>query len=163
MTELQWGGRCSQSSYSGLGTGISASAFIKHGISTDIVEIDPAVYDAATEYFGLEVAEPDKVHIMDGRSFVMRQKHTRAEAPANEKSDEGLFDFVIHDLFSGGGVPGHLFTLRFWQDLVQIIKPDAVVAVVSYSLPETNYDEIHTDSVRISPGSCNPTRPRPST
>ncbi|KIP12728.1 hypothetical protein PHLGIDRAFT_97360 [Phlebiopsis gigantea 11061_1 CR5-6] len=115
----------------GLGAGISTNAFIKHGVSTTIVEIDQAVYDAATEYFGLKVAEPEKVHITDGRGFVIQTRRALEEArQAGEPVDEsGLYDYVVHDLFSGGGVPGHLFTLRFWQDLRQIIKSDAVVAV----------------------------------
>jgi hypothetical protein len=114
---------------SGLGTGISTSAFIKHGVSATIVEIDPAVYAAATEYFGLEVLEPEKVYIMDGRSFVVQTIANESTTDVDSRPE--LFDYVIHDLFSGGGVPGHLFTLRFWEDLTKIIKPDAVVAVVS--------------------------------
>lgn len=117
---------------SGLGTGIAASSFIKHGVSTTIVEVDRAVYDAATEYFGLEVAEPEKVHIKDGRSFVIQRIANTTAADDSSKAEYEPFDFVIHDLFSGGGVPGHLFTVRFWQDLTKIIKPDAVVAVVSH-------------------------------
>ena len=86
-----------------------------------------------TEYFGLEVAEPEKVHIMDGRSFVIQRLENITNVEEDSKEAYEPFDLVIHDLFSGGGVPGHLFTLRFWQDLAKIIKPDAVVAVVSLS------------------------------
>ncbi|EKM59323.1 uncharacterized protein PHACADRAFT_249744 [Phanerochaete carnosa HHB-10118-sp] len=113
----------------GLGTGIAASSFIKRGVSTTIVEVDQAVYDAATEYFGLEVAEPDKVYISDGRGFVIQRTENTTSADDGSKAEYDPFDFVIHDLFSGGGVPSHLFTLRFWQDLTKIIKPDAVVTV----------------------------------
>lgn len=113
----------------GLGTGIAASSFIKRDISTTIVEVDQAVYDAATEYFGLEVAEPDKVYIGDGRGFVVRRAANITDATAASEAQYEPFDFVVHDVFSGGGVPGHLFTLRFWEDLTKIIKPDAVVVV----------------------------------
>lgn len=149
---------------SGLGAGISTNAFIKHGVSTTIVEIDQAVYDAATEYFGLKVAEPEKVHITDGRGFVIQTRRALEEArQAGEPVDEsGLYDYVVHDLFSGGGVPGHLFTLRFWQDLRQIIKSDAVVAVVSFT---DNVARIYVDQDpdRILRESWSQTLPRPST
>ena len=115
--------------YSGLGTGIAASAFIKHGISTSIVEIDPAVYEAATLYFGLEIAEPEKVSIMDARAWVAQKSANLTEN--NTNADDELFDYVIHDCFSGGSVPGHMFTKSFWEDLSKIVKPDGVIAVVS--------------------------------
>ena len=97
------------------------------------MEIDPAVYEAATEYFGLEVPEPEKVYIQDGRSFVIQTLENSTSTETDSKPE--LFDYVIHDLFSGGSVPAHLFTLRFWEDLTKIIKPDAVVVVVSPYLP----------------------------
>ena len=115
--------------YSGLGTGIAAQSFIKHNISSTIVEIDPAVYEAATEYFGLVVPQPDRVAIMDARSWVMER--SRNVTNTGMGSSEGLFDYVVHDVFSGGGVPSHLFTQPFWRELNKIIKPEGVVAVVS--------------------------------
>lgn len=52
--------------------------------------------------------------------------------------DEGSiapkFTYVVHDLFSGGSVPSHLFTTQFWDELKAIIHPDGVVAVVSMSI-----------------------------
>ena len=112
--------------HSGLGTGISASAFIQHGLSTTVVELDPAVVDAAKTYFGFKPTDPKKVHTTDARSFVSSQLR-QAGKP---KTPSETFDIVIHDVFSGGGVPAHLFTVAFWQDLAKIMKPDGVVAVV---------------------------------
>ena len=128
------------------------------------MEIDQAVYDAATEYFGLKVAEPEKVHIMDGRRFVIQTRRALEEArEAGEPVDESkLYDYVVHDLFSGGGVPGHLFTLRFWQDLRKIIKSDAVVAVVSLTNGAIIICVDHYLS-RISRGNLSRTPRRPST
>jgi hypothetical protein len=40
---------------------------------------------------------------------------------------------VVHDCFSGGGVPQHMFTMEFWDDLKSVIHEDGVVAVVSYA------------------------------
>ncbi|TFK71758.1 spermidine synthase [Pluteus cervinus] len=108
----------------GLGTGISATAFQRHGISTTIVEIDPAVYDAARNYFGLPDPGPGKVFLEDARGWVERQ---RASIESGETQTR--FDFVVHDCFSGGGVPQHIFTSEFWEDVKKILTPDGIVVV----------------------------------
>lgn len=57
----------------------------------------------------------------------MRKKKTQLE----QGSKDPKFTYVIHDLFSGGGVPAHLFTSQFWEELKAIMHPEGVVAVVS--------------------------------
>lgn len=111
----------------GLGAGISADALVRHGISTTIVEIDPAVYDAARKYFGLEYPGDDHVFLEDARNWVYNR---RVAIQSADKKSPSTFDIIIHDCFSGGGVPQHLFSVEFWNDLKQIMKPDGVVAVV---------------------------------
>ena len=110
----------------GLGTGIATTALKNHGLETTIVEIDPAVYDAARTYFGVPDPGEGRVFLQDARGFTWHRKKKL-------ESGENLpkFDVVIHDVFSGGGVPGHLFTLEFWNDLKDIMKEDGVVVVVS--------------------------------
>jgi hypothetical protein len=83
-------------SRSGLGTGISATAFNRHGISTTIVEIDPAVYDAARLFFGLPNHLPEDVFLEDARTWAARR------ANVTRGNQEALFDIVVHDCFSGG-------------------------------------------------------------
>src|SRR5687767_220172 len=48
--------------HSGLGIGTTPSAFVKHGIDTTIVEIDPAVHEFAQKYFDLRENNPAAVH-----------------------------------------------------------------------------------------------------
>jgi spermidine synthase len=110
----------------GLGTGIATTALKNHGFETTVVEIDPAVYDAARTYFGLPDPGEGRVFLQDARGFIWHRKR-------NLESGEDLpkFDVVIHDVFSGGGVPGHLFTLEFWNDLKDTMKEDGVAVVVS--------------------------------
>ena len=110
----------------GLGTGIVATALRNHGLETTIVEIDPAVYDAARTYFGLPDSGEGRVFLQDARGFTRNRKR-RSESG----EDLNKFDAVIHDVFSGGGVPGHLFTLEFWNDLKYSMKEDGVLVVVS--------------------------------
>jgi len=110
----------------GLGTGIATTALKNHGFETTIVEIDPAVYDAARTFFGLPDPGEGRVFLQDARGFTRQRK---------QKLDSGedlpKFDVVIHDVFSGGGVPGHLFASEFWNDLKGTMKEDGVAVVVS--------------------------------
>lgn len=97
---------------------------MRHGVDTTIVEIDPAVYNAAKTYFGLPDPGEDKVFLQDARGWVARRKDCVKEGKCP------LFDAAIHDCFSGGGVPQHIFTLEFWNDLRSIMHPDGVLVLV---------------------------------
>ena len=111
----------------GLGTGIASTALRNHGIETTIVEIDPAVYDAARTYFGLPDPGDGRVFLQDARGFI---RHRKRKLEAGE--DLPKFDLVIHDVFSGGGLPGHLFTSEFWGELKGTMKEDGVAVVVGF-------------------------------
>jgi len=113
----------------GLGAGISASALIKHNLSTTVIEIDPAVYEAAIKYFGMPVLGPGHIFLEDARSWIQRH-HAEVIRTQSERHQEDLYDIVIHDCFSGGGVPEHIFTVEFWEELKSIMHPDGLVAVV---------------------------------
>jgi len=113
----------------GLGTGIAITALKNHGFETTVVEIDPAVYDAARTYFGLREPGEGRVFLQDARGFTRNRKRKLESG-----EDLPKFDVVIHDVFSGGGVPGHLFTSEFWNDLKDTMAEDGVVAVVSHSV-----------------------------
>ncbi|KAF8913768.1 spermine/spermidine synthase [Gymnopilus junonius] len=108
----------------GLGTGISTTAFARHGISTTIIEIDPAVYRAAHTFFGLSDPGADRIFLQDARTWVSEKI-----ANVETQQPETLFDFVVHDCFSGGGVPEHLFTIQFWDDLKKVMQPEGVLVV----------------------------------
>lgn len=104
------------------------------------MEIDPIVYEAARRYFGLAVPEPGHLFLEDARQWVY-ERRVQTEHHGGEDSITSepppLFDIVIHDCFSGGGVPSHIFTVDFWRDLRGTMKSDGVVAVVSCScVPE---------------------------
>lgn len=110
----------------GLGTGFSTTAFIRHGLNTTVVEIDPAVYDAARRWFGLPDPGPWNVFLEDARQFVERRSREIQISP-----EENLYDIVVHDCFSGGGVPAHIFTTEFWNYLKQIMNTEGILVVVS--------------------------------
>ncbi|POS85173.1 hypothetical protein EPUL_001658, partial [Erysiphe pulchra] len=100
----------------GLGIGTTPAALIEHGIDTTIVEIDPVVYDFAQKYFSLP-----KNHVAIIADAV---SHTAELAQKSQK-----YDYIIHDVFTGGAEPLELFTVEFIQDLSAILKPGGVVAI----------------------------------
>ncbi|RKF82422.1 putative spermine spermidine synthase family protein [Golovinomyces cichoracearum] len=100
----------------GLGVGTTPAAFMKHGIHTTIVEIDPVVYDFANKYFNLP-----KNHIAVIADAV---NHTAELVQKKQK-----YDYIVHDVFTGGAEPVELFTFEFIQDLNSILKPGGVIAI----------------------------------
>jgi spermidine synthase len=93
-----------------------------------VVEIDRAVYNASRQYFGLPDLDGDRVFLEDARVVVAEKRRLMRHSNADK------YDYVVHDCFSGGGVPAHLFTLQFWEDLKGIMNAEGVVAVVSPSM-----------------------------
>ncbi|CAG8464644.1 11320_t:CDS:2 [Ambispora leptoticha] len=98
----------------GLGIGVSASSLQENNVLVDIVEIDPAVYAFAVNYFRL--APLSKPYIQDGRKFIN-------EAPSNK------YDYVLHDVFTGGSVPETLFSVEALIQIQRILKEDGVLAL----------------------------------
>jgi spermidine synthase len=108
----------------GLGIGTTPTALISHGVDTTIVEIDPVVYDFAAKYFNLP--KNHTVVIENAVSFVNR---ATAAVPAAYS-----YDYIIHDVFTGGAEPVDLFTYEFLRDLKKLLKPEGVIAIVSVIL-----------------------------
>lgn len=101
----------------GLGAGTTPAALINHGIQTTIVEIDPVVHRFATEYFHLP--SNHIAVIEDATKFVRRQKSYNTVQ----------YDYIIHDVFTGGAEPIELFTVEFFRDLDSLLKHDGVIAI----------------------------------
>ncbi|KAK4453923.1 polyamine aminopropyltransferase [Podospora aff. communis PSN243] len=102
----------------GLGVGTTPGALVAHGIDTTVVEIDPAVHEFASKYF--QLPKNHTAVIEDAVSYTDRL------ASATEN---GRFDYIIHDVFTGGAEPIALFTLEFLQNLHTLLKPGGVVAI----------------------------------
>lgn len=103
----------------GLGIGTAPGALIAHGINTTIVELDPVVYNFAVKYFGLPGNHTpiigDAVHLVDDAQ--VRNLTTK-------------YDYIIHDVFTGGAEPVDLFTQEFLSGLKHLLKEDGVIAIV---------------------------------
>ncbi|CAK7226176.1 hypothetical protein SBRCBS47491_006142 [Sporothrix bragantina] len=103
----------------GLGIGTAPAAFVAHGIDTTVVEIDPAVHDFASRYF----------HLPANHTAVIEDAVSYTDRLVAEQTAEGEFDYIIHDVFTGGAEPISLFTLEFLQNLHALLKPSGVIAI----------------------------------
>jgi spermidine synthase len=85
----------------------------KYGIVTDTLEIDPAVAQAATDYFGFK---PNGKAIVGDARYEIRHL-------------TGPYDLIIHDCFTGGSEPAHLLTVETLQQLQGLLAPQGIVAL----------------------------------
>lgn len=101
-----------------MGIGTTPSAFVEHGIDTTVVEIDPVVHEFAVKYFDLKENNPPVL--------ADAVKHT-----AGLVEEKKTYDYIVHDVFTGGAEPIDLFTLEFLQGLSDLLKANGVIAIVS--------------------------------
>ena len=92
-----------------------------HGINTTVIELDPIVYKFATKYFGFPSSH--NVIVQDAITFVENSKAI--------EEDRRTYDYIVHDVFTGGAEPIELFTQEFLQGLSDMLNADGVIAVVS--------------------------------
>ncbi|KIO29054.1 hypothetical protein M407DRAFT_21796 [Tulasnella calospora MUT 4182] len=129
----------------GLGVGIMARALDLLGITATVVEIDPVVHEYAYRFFNLTGHPPvprqdlwappytihpriSQSHHMDGRTYV-QERAKFVNGVDKETRDEQRYDYVVHDVFTGGSVPAHLFTKEMWEDVKTVMRPDGILAV----------------------------------
>ena len=98
----------------GQGAGHMAMALRdKYGIVTDTLEIDPAVAQAATDYFG----------------FTPNGKAIVGDARYEIRHLTGPYDLIIHDCFTGGSEPAHLLTVETLQQLQGLLSPGGILTL----------------------------------
>lgn len=102
--------------YVGLGGGAMPSWLRQHRNRTpiDIVEIEPAVVEAAREHFGFREDAAMRAWIADARPFI-------EDAPA------GFWGLIVLDAFSEDGVPTHLTTVEFLEAVRHALTPEGIV------------------------------------
>jgi spermidine synthase len=97
----------------GLGGGHIARDLKSKGLSTDTIEIDPAVAEASLKYFNF--TPTGEFIVGDGRYEIQKlHKH---------------YDFIIHDCFTGGTEPTHMLTLEMLQQLRSLLSEQGVLAL----------------------------------
>lgn len=111
----------------GLGGGVIPREMRRHypDLEIDVVEIDRAIPQIASQFFGFTADDKLKVHVDDGRMFVKKQLRLK---PAPQ------YDIIILDAFNGDYIPFHLMTKEFLEELKGLLSDDgAVVANVFYT------------------------------
>jgi spermidine synthase len=98
----------------GFGGGRTAWYLHKHVPSLDItcVELDPAVVELATKYFGVRQEARFKIAIADGRNYMAKSKET--------------WNVIMIDAYRGTFVPFHLLTEEFFKVVKSKLKPGGV-------------------------------------
>jgi spermidine synthase len=104
----------------GLGAGYLPGALARLGLEVDTMEIDPEVVRAAKDYFGFEA--PGALFVGDARYEIRRLT--------------GRYDIVIHDCFTGGEMPSHLFSLEMLETLKARLEPGGILATNFFGLNE---------------------------
>jgi spermidine synthase len=103
----------SQALLIGLGGGHVARDLKSKGLTTDTIEIDPVVADAAQRHFHFE---PTGLFVVgDARYEIKRLTHR--------------YDFIIHDCFTGGSEPTHLLSREMLSELHALLNDRGVLAL----------------------------------
>jgi spermidine synthase len=95
----------------GLGAGTLVPRLTLAGLAVDVIEIDPAVFEAARRFFGFH--PPGRLWVADARTQVRQIPHS--------------YDLIVHDCFTGGSEPTHLLTLEAFLDLNARLKAHGVL------------------------------------
>lgn len=98
----------------GLGAGHMANMlYKKYQLTTDTLEIDPAVAEAAVDFFNYK--STGRVIVGDARYEI---RHLT-----------GPYDLIIHDCFTGGSEPAHLLTVETLKQLRSLMADKGILAL----------------------------------
>lgn len=112
----------------GLGAGLMEKVLNEqYGIPTDTLEIDPAVAEAASDYFGFTAS---------GQSII-------GDARYEIRHLKGPYDLIIHDCFTGGSEPSHLLTVETLKQLRGLLSEHGILALNFVAF----YDDGHNASL----------------
>ena len=118
----------------GLGGGTlpKALAEVLPEANIDTVEIDPAVVNVATQYFGFRTGSRQHIITADGRAYI--------ESALREGK---RYDIVMLDAFDIDYIPKHLMTREFIQTARKLLPPGGVLAANTF----TSSDRYDSESV----------------
>ncbi|MGQ4555041.1 fused MFS/spermidine synthase [Halobellus sp. GM3] len=90
-------------------------------VTVDVVEIDPAVVDAADRYFGVPDSPRMNVHVDGGRQYLEETNHT--------------YDVIVLDAYRKDTVPFQLTTVEFMRLAAERLDDDGVLLANLISAP----------------------------
>lgn len=97
----------------GLGGGHVARDLKAKGLATDTIEIDPAVADAAKNYFNFT---PTGEFLVGDARYEIKKLHKQ-------------YDFIVHDCFTGGSEPTHMLTVEMLTELKGMLTEPGILAL----------------------------------
>jgi spermidine synthase len=99
----------------GLGSGTIPKRFTRDypEVTVDSIELDPAVVEVAKRFFEVREDARHRVTVQDGRVFVRRA--------------EARYDLVVLDAYFAEGIPFHLATKEFLEQVRERLTPGGVV------------------------------------
>jgi spermidine synthase len=92
-----------------------------YDVTVDVVEIDPAVVDAAKRYFDVEESERLNIHVGDGRQYLRETNRT--------------YDLIVLDAYRKDKVPFQLTTVEFMRLASDRLSADGVLFANVISAP----------------------------
>lgn len=78
------------------------------------------MHDFASEYFDLP---QNHTSVIGDAIKVVGDMH-------KTKERRNTYDYIIHDVFTGGAEPINLFTREFIMGLSDLLRPDGIIAIV---------------------------------
>lgn len=116
-----------------MGAGIAASGLKRHGARLDIMELDFRVAEAALTHFGLKLDAKDGLFIGDALLALQSNVSLQDFQGRVRNLASGKYDFVLHDLFTGGSMPAELFSKEcFLAVKSSVLRPLTGVLVVNF-------------------------------
>ncbi|KAJ3131095.1 hypothetical protein HK100_006806 [Physocladia obscura] len=103
----------------GLGIGIAAKTLLSSHSNShiDVVDLDPEVLRFAVKHFSFpNVSSQTTFHAADGRKFL-------------EDADDNVYDYVLHDVFTNGGVANNLVSFEALSHIRRVLVDDGVLAL----------------------------------
>lgn len=107
----------------GLGVGTAPKALLAHGVDTTVVELDPVVHKFASKWFDLPSNHTSIFE--DAVAWVDLEVHEALVHPRHFDK----YDYIVHDVFTGGAEPLALFTETFIRNLRSILATNGVIAI----------------------------------
>jgi len=100
----------------GLGAGSIPKRFWRDyaDVTVDVVELDPAVVEAAKRFFAVEEDARLRITVQDGRLFLRRS--------------EAKYDLIVMDAYLAEGIPFHLATREFFELARAHLTPRGLIA-----------------------------------
>ncbi len=95
----------------------------------DVVEIDPAVVEVASDYFAYKPGPKVATHVIDARVFTKRL----ARRMARDANVPG-YDLILLDAFNGEYIPEHLMTREYFAETASILSDDGLVVANTFAI-----------------------------